>query len=481
MLKTKNYFNDLDLTKQANSMTTVDEYSSQPTLKSAKMVRQTLPIPEILSPTSQMDHKTHYHITAQDGLTEYFPGIKSSSKGYNGDLLGPVMRLRKGNDITITTENQLKEQTTYHWHGLMLPASADGGPMRIVEPGDQTDIHFKVKNEASTCWYHPHTYQISPRQVYQGMAGLIYIEDENSDRLEENLPHEHGIDDLPLIVQDRYFTEEGIVDYDQVSSIDGTRGDHLLLNGALMTKFDTNQRFLRLRILNASNRTNFKFELSNQNQFFQIASDGGFLNYPLGMTTLILGAAERAEIIIDLKQSSEDTLYLMVNDFKALEINKTEALVENADFSYMISLREDLLNIIYPEEVKDLPFHHVIFQGTDERVAVNGRKYKWGRIDESYQKDQYYVWRILNQKDDLENMPHPFHVHDTQFRILARSGKLPYKNEMGYKDTLLVNPGEFVDILVKFPDTGIFMHHCHNLEHQEHGMMTHFEVKNKDI
>src|SRR5699024_10511044 len=94
-------------------------------------------------------------------------------------------------------------------------------------------------------------------------------------------------------------------------------------------------------------------------------------------------------------------------------------------------------------------------------------------------KDQYYVWRVVNQKDDLENMPHPFHSHDTQFRILARNGKLPYQNEMGNKDTFVVNEGEYVDVLVKFPNTGVFMYHCHNLEHQEHGMMAHFEVKDK--
>ena len=476
MLTTKNYFNHLDITTQANSRTVVSEFGSQPELKYVDMERQDLPVPEILDPIEQKKNNIHYHITAQDGTTEYFPGVKSPSKGYNGNLLGPVIRLRKEQDIRITTENKLNQPTTYHWHGLMLSDKADGGPMRVVESGEKTDIHFNVKNEASTCWFHPHTYQISPQQVYQGLAGLIYIEDENSDRLKENLPHEHGVDDIPLIVQDRYFVEDGVVDYDQVSSVDGTRGNQLLLNGALMTKFDTDKRFLRLRILNASNRTNFEFELNNQSQFFQIATDGGFLNYPLGMKSLILGVAERAEIIIDLKNIKEETLYLMVNNFKALEINKVRELRENVDFSYRISLREDLFNTIYPEEVADFPFHHIIFQGTDERVAVNGRKYKLGRVDETYQKDRYYVWRVVNQKDDIENMPHPFHAHDTQFRILARNGKLPYKNEMGFKDTFLVDKGESVDVLVKFPDTGVFMHHCHNLEHQEHGMMTHFEV-----
>lgn len=477
MLTTKNYFNQLDVTTQGNSMTTVGKYDSQPKLKYADIKRQLLPIPEILTPMTETDESVHYHLTAEEGTTEYFPGVKSPSKGYNGNLLGPIMKLRKGQETKITTENQLKDPVTYHWHGLMLPADADGGPMRVVESGDKTDVHFKVRNEAATCWYHPHTYQISPEQVYQGLAGLIYIEDENSNRLKDKLPHEHGVDDIPLIVQDRYFVGEGIVDYEAVKSDDGTRGDYLLLNGALMTKFNTNKRFLRLRILNASNRTNFKYELSDESQFFQIASDGGFLNYPLGMKSLILGAGERAEIILDLQATDGNQVYLLVNEFKALEINLADILEENSAFSYMDSLRKDLFNIIYPEEIADLPFHHVIFQGTDERVAINGRKYELGRIDATFKKDQYYVWRITNQKDDIENMPHPFHCHDTQFRILARNGKLPYQNELGYKDSFVVNEGEFVDILIHFPNTGMFMYHCHNLEHQEHGMMAHFDVK----
>ncbi len=477
MLTTKNYFNQLDVTTQPNSMTNVGMFDSQPELKYAAMGRQDLPIPEMLKPVSENDESVHYHITAQEGKTEYFPGVESPSKGYNGNILGPVMKLKKGQETTITTENQLEQPITYHWHGLMLSDDSDGGPMHVVDSGDKTDVHFKVRNEAATCWYHPHTYQLSPEQVYQGLAGLIYIEDENSDKLEKYLPTEHGVDDIPLIVQDRYFVGEGVVDYNKVASEDGTRGDHLLLNGALMTKFDTNKRYLRLRILNASNRTNFKFEFSDQSQFYQIASDGGFLNYPLGMTSLILGAGERSEIVIDLKEVTEDTLHLMVNSFKALEINIGEELEENSDFSYKLSLREDLFDIIYPEEVADLPLRYIILQGTDERVAINGRKYKLGRIDETYTKDQYYVWRVINQKDDMENMPHPFHSHDTQFRILARNGKLPYQNEIGYKDTFIVNEGEVVDVLVKFPNTGMFMYHCHNLEHQEHGMMAHFEVE----
>src|SRR5690625_7500702 len=87
----------------------------------------------------------------------------------------------------------------------MLNYDADGGPMQYVEPKEKKDVNFTVRNVAATYWYHPHTYQLSPEQVYQGLAGLIYVEDDNSEKLKTHLPHEHGVDDLPLIVQDRYF------------------------------------------------------------------------------------------------------------------------------------------------------------------------------------------------------------------------------------------------------------------------------------
>src|SRR5690625_5349338 len=90
----------------------------------------------------------------------------------------------------MTTENQLDEPLTYHWHGLMLNDDADGGPMQVVESKEKTDVNFTVRNEAATYWYHPHTYQLSPEQVYQGLAGLIYVEDENSEKLKNHLPQD---------------------------------------------------------------------------------------------------------------------------------------------------------------------------------------------------------------------------------------------------------------------------------------------------
>src|SRR5699024_5791838 len=92
--------------------------------------------------------------------------------------------------------------------------------------------------------------------------------------------------------------------------------------------------------------------------------------YPLGMMSLILGAGERAEIVLDLNEAAEETVHLLINNFKALEINIIDELEENVEFSYTLSLREDLFDVIYPEEVAELPMRHIIMKGTDERVAI---------------------------------------------------------------------------------------------------------------
>src|SRR5690625_2779787 len=162
-----------------------------------KKTRKKSPNQKLLQTIEEDEKKIKYYLTAKDRQTEYFQDVISPSKGFSRHVLGPVIKLKKGQNVTMTTENQLDEPLTYHWHGLMLNDDADGGPMQVVESKEKTDVNFTVRNEAATYWYHPHTYQLSPEQVYQGLAGLIYVEDENSEKLKNHLPHEHGVDDLP--------------------------------------------------------------------------------------------------------------------------------------------------------------------------------------------------------------------------------------------------------------------------------------------
>lgn len=467
----------IDYTLQPDSITKLDRTGEVP-LVPLDMERQELYVPELLKPTKEDGEDIYYHIIAQNGETEIIPNVKSQTSGYNGSFLGPVMKLRQGKHYHITTENQLDEVTTYHWHGLIVPEQADGGCRMQVQPGEKTEVNFEMINEASTYWFHPHPHEISPQQIYKGLTGLIINEDNNSDRLKGLIPDNYGVDDLPIITWDRFFDDSGQLDFESIQDSDGNRGDVLLINGTPMAKVSVEKRFLRLRLLNAANVTNFKYELSNGAEFYQIATDGGFLNYPTSLDTLWLTPAERAEIVIDLDKIDSDRVYLMVNDYHGLEINIANHLEKNVDFNYGITLRpaDNLINIVRPKEIKDLNSKFFSYTGTGGNVVINNRKFDMWRSDEFQPKDTSYVWRVVNTSGGEIDIVHNVHIHATQFRILARDGKVPPKNEMGYKDTAVISPGETVDLLVEFPIPGVFMYHCHNFAHENNGMMGNVEV-----
>ena len=369
----------------------------------------------------------------------------------------------------------MDEVTTYHWHGLIVDEASDGGPHMTIEPDETKTIDFNVDNEAATLWYHPHPHGSTSKQVYEGLAGMVIIEDENTKRLEKHLPHEYGVDDIPVVVQDRFLVDGYKLNYDEVRSIDGTGGDTLLLNGTANATFDAKGRYLRMRLLNGSNVTNFEFSLENNATFYQIGTDGGLLNYPIELKHLFLSAGERAEIIVDLEAFKEEEVKLFVNGITGLTIRRGENK-NNADFNPIMSLRTEMLPVIQPHEVAGYPTKLMLMAGTDYRVSINGKKYDPDRIDTTQPLGEYQVWEIVNAKDEMENLIHPYHVHGVQFRILDRDGKIPPRNEQGWKDTVLVNPGETVHVLLKFTKPGKFMYHCHILEHEEHGMMGHVEI-----
>src|SRR5699024_37865 len=180
-----------------------------------------------------------YTIKAQKGKTEIFDGTQTNTFGYNGTFLGPMLRFDKGDTVKIKTINELDEETTFHWHGLEVAGDADGGPHRSLKPGEEKVIEFNVEQEAATLWFHPHPDGKTSKQVYNGLAGMIYIEDENSKSL--GLPNKYGQNDIPLIFQDRTFDDERQLNYSAAMDEDGTIGDTLLINGTLNPKLTVNK------------------------------------------------------------------------------------------------------------------------------------------------------------------------------------------------------------------------------------------------
>lgn len=429
-----------------------------------------LEIPSMLERDN--DEGIVYTVRAQKGKTEIFDGTETKTYGYNGSFLGPVLRLEKGDKVKIRTINELEENTTFHWHGLEVSADADGGPHDPLKPGEEKVIEFKVAQEASTLWFHPHPEGMTAEQVYNGLAGLIYIEDDNSKGL--GLPNDYGKNDIPLIFQDKTFDDNKQLNYSAAMNDDGTIGDTLLINGTLNPKLTVNKEKVRLRLLNGSNARNYTFKLNTGDSFVQIATDGGLLNKPVTLKEITLTPSERAEIVVDFSQLNTANDLALINEDESILLP-----FEVSDHSGEVSkIPGEMNHFSITEEEKDLPVtKKVELFGMMDQVTINGKKFDPERMDFTQQQGVTEVWEIYNKPDMMGGMIHPFHIHGTQFKILSRDGKEPPENERGWKDSISIQPDERVKIAIKFKHKGVYMFHCHILEHEDNGMMGQVKVE----
>lgn len=256
--------------------------------------RPALPIPPLLA----ADAKSRIRLDINAGTTR-FAGKEATTYGYNGSLLGPALKLRQGKAVTIDITNNLPEETTVHWHGLEVPGEVDGGPQGIIQPGGTRSVTFTPEQRAATCWFHPHQHGKTGRQVAMGLSGLVLIDDTDSGML--RLPSLWGIDDIPLIIQDKRFDAQGQIDYqlDVMTAAVGWFGETLLCNGALYPQHANPRGWLRLRLLNGCNARSLKIAASDRRPLYVVASDGGFLAEPVKLNELEMFMGERFEVLVD--------------------------------------------------------------------------------------------------------------------------------------------------------------------------------------
>ncbi|MCX9000665.1 multicopper oxidase CueO [Citrobacter portucalensis] len=257
--------------------------------------RPALPIPDLLT----ADASNRMQLVVQTGKSS-FAGKTATTWGYNGNLLGPAVKLNKGQSVTVDIHNQLAEETTLHWHGLEIPGEVDGGPQGIIPAGGKRSVTFTPDQRAATCWFHPHQHGKTGRQVAMGLAGLVLIEDEEIRKL--MLPKQWGIDDVPVIIQDKQFSADGQVDYqlDIMTAAVGWFGDTLLTNGAIYPQHAAPRGWLRLRLLNGCNARSLNIAASDNRPLYVIASDGGLLAEPVKVTELPMLMGERFEVLVDV-------------------------------------------------------------------------------------------------------------------------------------------------------------------------------------
>nr|WP_272840765.1 multicopper oxidase CueO [Citrobacter freundii] len=257
--------------------------------------RPALPIPELLT----ADASNRIQLIVQAGQSN-FAGKTATTWGYNGNLLGPAVKLNKGQSVNVDIHNQLAEETTLHWHGLEIPGEVDGGPQGIIPAGGKRSVTFTPDQRAATCWFHPHQHGKTGHQVAMGLAGLVLIEDEEIRKL--MLPKQWGIDDVPVIIQDKQFSADGQVDYqlDIMTAAVGWFGDTLLTNGAIYPQHAAPRGWLRLRLLNGCNARSLNIAASDNRPLYVIASDGGLLAEPVKVTELPMLMGERFEVLVDV-------------------------------------------------------------------------------------------------------------------------------------------------------------------------------------
>ena len=249
-----------------------------------------------------------FKLAIRSSNTSFFKGVNTPTIGINQSYLGPVLRAKHGDTVSIHVNNGINEVTTLHWHGMTLPAKMDGGPHQSIQPKKTWISKFKIRQEAATLWYHSHAMHKTGPQVYHGLAGMFIIDDEGSDHL--GLPNQYGVDDIPCTIQDRRFNQDGTLSYlnSMPDRMMGMQGSIVLVNGVVTPTLVAKKTLLRLRLHNGSNARTYNFAFSDGRPFHVVASDCGFLHKPFQTNQVRLAAAERTEILVDLSDKKAVTL-----------------------------------------------------------------------------------------------------------------------------------------------------------------------------
>ncbi len=487
---------------------------------------------------------------------ELLKGDPASLQVMPDSFLGPIIRIRKGQQVRVRFTNDLPEQSIIHWHGLHVPERMDGHPRDVVGPGGSYLYEFPVLNRAGTYWFHPHPHTLTGGQVYRGLAGLFIVSDDEEAAL--NLPS--GEYDVPLVLQDRTFdannlqggmggamgghggmmmggggmmggqgTMRGMGEMmgGMMDRMMGFLGDRILVNGRPDFVLPVATRIYRLRLVNGSNSRVYKLAWSDTSPLTVIATDGGLLAKPVQRSYVMLGPAERVELWADfskLRADAEVTLQSLA--FSGAEGDEMmegrggaggmagmmgggRALPNGGPFPVLKVrvVREERETRTLPTILAALPRYRLedaVNASVPRRFTltmrmmnwmINGRSFQMEQVapDEVVKLNTVEAWEFVNEQNPGEmmeqnGMVHPIHIHGVQFQVAERQVLSELKTgwdtvkdgyvDEGWKDTVLIMPGERVKLLMKFQDyPGLFLYHCHNLEHEDMGMMRNYRVE----
>ena len=456
------------------------------------------------------DNNATYNLTVDSNVNVNVATLDGSwvtpMMRYNSLQLPPVIVARRGTRMTFNVNNNLSQETTIHWHGFKVPASQDGGPDMPIAAGGSRTYNFTLAQPGGPLWFHPHAHGTTATQVYNGLAGAFIVTDNISENLESNNQIPRDEQDIALLLQDRSFgadTGNGrrLLSYSAgggMMGMAGMLGNRMLVNGVEMPELDVSTRQYRFRLYNGSNARTYDVALSDNANFTVVGTDGGLLDSPVVTDHIMLSAGERAEIVVDFRNYTVGENIRLVSRafagggmmgggsavpngsaFDLMQFYIDRSASDNVSlYSSLPSTAEinDRLTAAQATATRDFVMSVVMQMGVGMQFLINGQTFDINRIDEVVTAGTTEIWNISN----TSTMAHPFHAHAIQWQILDRNGVPATGVDLGWKDTVLVQPNETVRFIGRFDpviNIGTYMYHCHILEHEEAGMMGTFLIQ----
>jgi spore coat protein A len=466
-----------------------------------------LPLPPVLEPARTHAGIDYYEITQRAGKAEILPGLETEVWGYDGIFPGPTIESRSGRKIVVRQRNDLPVPVSTHLHGGRTPPDSDGYPTDLIMPKKMDDHsmgahgsmimggskHLKdyaypLEQRAATLWYHDHRMDFTGPQVWRGLAGFHIVRDDEEDAL----PVPKGEKEIPIMICDRSFDEDGSFLYPSLDPslrdrpgveddyMDGVLGDTILVNGAPWPVLEVSNTRYRFRILNASNARRYELALEPGNvPLVQVGSDGGLLGTPIPHRTIRIAQAERFDVIVDFSKhdvGDEVTLRNRMGGGSTADVMRFRVTRKEKDDSTVPRRLSDMTEFDKLEEssakrTREFRFTRV---GDERRVmwGINGKPFDPRRMAARPRLGSTEVWHLR-----AAPASHPIHLHLVHFKVLSRNNGKPLSTDAGWKDTVDLTSGEEARVLVRFDGyMGRYVFHCHNLEHEDMMMMANFEV-----
>jgi FtsP/CotA-like multicopper oxidase with cupredoxin domain len=448
----------------------------------------------LAAPKVSVGDTDYFTITQQQVKAQILPDRQTTIWGYNGMTPGPTIYVDQHRKAVVRQICQLPERhpelgynvwTSTHLHGSCSLPQYDGYASDITTPGAFKDYQYPNIQDARTLWYHDHGVHITASNAYMGLAAQYILHDD----LERSLPIPHGQYDVPMILKDVMFQENGDLVIDD-NNQSGIYGDVILVNGVPWPRMDVEPRKYRFRVLNASVSRSYDLSLDTGEPLVVIGTDGGLMPTPQPCGNVKVGMAERYEIVIDFSKYAPGQKVTLRNRSPEnnIDYDTIGAVCQFVVGAHVTDPRsnevpQDLnpnMNVMGLRESDAKTTRLMRFERKDGHWTVNGQTWE-DVVNSGYELTvanpgfgDVEIWELENPSGGWF---HPVHIHLVDFQVLDRNGRPPEDFEKGPKDVVYVGENEKVRVIMRFENQrGKYMMHCHNLVHEDHDMMVQFQV-----